>query len=51
MSLTERVDKDRRQTDLTPIKERRVEERRVPAWLERKQRIGLPPKDMTGCAA
>lgn len=42
MTLTERIDKDRRRTDLTPIVERRV-----PAWIVRKDRIGLPDKDMT----
>jgi hypothetical protein len=43
MTLTERLNKERRQTDVTPIAERR----KVPVWIERMQRQGLTPTDHT----
>jgi hypothetical protein len=53
MALSDRINHpDRRTDELAPIVERRGgTERRVPAWVERMQRDGLPPKDMTGRAA
>ena len=56
MGTPERIpEQDRRQTDLTPLIERRGgQERREavrPAWLRRMQQQGLPPKDMTQVAA
>jgi hypothetical protein len=46
MDLTQRLNPDRRTTDLTPIAERRV-----PEWVRRAQENRLSGKDMTGRAA
>ncbi len=50
MSLTDRMNHpDRRQTELTPIVERRGGEvRRVPAWVQRMEKNA---KDLTGQVA
>lgn len=43
MNLSQRLEQ-RRQTDLTPIREQRVAERRVPAWIAR---MDQNAKDLT----
>ena len=52
MNLTERLNPDRRTTEVQPIAERRDgSERRLPEWVRRAQEGRLSGKDMTGQAA
>jgi hypothetical protein len=50
MTLTQRIN-DRRQTDLTPLREQRVAERRQPTWIKRMQDGELRAKDLSGKVA
>jgi hypothetical protein len=51
-SLTDRLNPDRRTTDVAPIAERRDgSERRLPEWVRRAQEGRLSGKDLTGRAA